>query len=83
LSNAVAAKVINRKKWLILGSFRMFPFKLHSNDIHVICPKNKPFFAETLKAEKQWRSHQSGIGEADVFSLSFALLLACMFANYL
>jgi len=47
----LAAKVLNRKKWLILGSFRMFPFKLHSNDVHVICPKNKPFFAETLKAE--------------------------------
>ena len=27
---------------------------------HAICPKNKPFFAETLKAEKWWRSHQSG-----------------------
>jgi hypothetical protein len=48
----LAAKVLNRKKWLILGSFRMYPFKLHSNDILVICPKNKPFFAETLKAEK-------------------------------
>jgi len=22
-----------------------------------ICPKNKPFFTETLKAEEQWRSH--------------------------
>jgi hypothetical protein len=37
----------------------MYPFKLHSNDFLVICPKNKPFFAETLKAGKQWRSHQS------------------------
>jgi hypothetical protein len=24
----------------------------HSNDFPVICPKNKPFLAETLKAEK-------------------------------
>jgi hypothetical protein len=30
----------------------MYPFKLHSNDFPVIFPKNKPFFAETLKAEK-------------------------------
>jgi hypothetical protein len=35
------------------------PFTLHSNGIHAICPKNKPFYAETLKAEKQWLSHQS------------------------
>ena len=28
----------------------MYPFKLHSNDFPVICPKNKPFLAETLKA---------------------------------
>jgi len=47
----LAAKVLNRKKWLILGSFRMYPFKLHSNGVLAICPKNKPFFAETLKAE--------------------------------
>jgi hypothetical protein len=33
--------------------------------------------------EKQWRSHYSGIGEADVFVLSFALPLAFMFADYL
>jgi hypothetical protein len=25
----------------------------HSNDFPVICPKNEPFFAETLNAEKQ------------------------------
>jgi hypothetical protein len=35
----------------------MYPFKLHSNGVLAICPKNKPFFAETLKAEKQWRCH--------------------------
>ena len=29
------------------------PFNLHSNDFPVICPKNKPFYAETLKAEEQ------------------------------
>jgi|TARA_R110002096_G_scaffold281271_1_gene475483 hypothetical protein len=28
----------------------MYPFKLHSNGVLAICPKNKPFFAETLKA---------------------------------
>jgi hypothetical protein len=38
------SKVLNRKKWLILGSFRMYPFKLHSNGVLAICPKNKPFF---------------------------------------
>jgi hypothetical protein len=31
----------------------MYPFKLHSNGILAICPKNKPFYAETLKAGKQ------------------------------
>jgi hypothetical protein len=31
--------------------------KLHSNGVLDICPKNKPFSAETLKAEKQWQSH--------------------------
>jgi hypothetical protein len=36
----------------------MYPFKLHSNGILAICPKNKPFFAETLKAGRQWLSHQ-------------------------
>ena len=30
----------------------MCPSNFHSNDFHVICPKNKPFFAETLKAGK-------------------------------
>jgi hypothetical protein len=30
----------------------MYPFKLHSNDFPVIFPKNKPFYAETLKAGK-------------------------------
>jgi hypothetical protein len=29
----------------------MYPFNLHSNDFSVIFPKNKPFLAETLKAE--------------------------------
>jgi hypothetical protein len=24
-----------------------------------LCPKNKPFYAETSHAEKPWRSHQS------------------------
>jgi hypothetical protein len=52
------SKVLNRKKWLILASLRMYPFKLHSNGFLAICPKNKPFLAETLKAEEQWRSHQ-------------------------
>jgi hypothetical protein len=47
----LATKVLNRTKRLILGSFRMCPFNLHSNDFPVICPKNKPFLAETLKAE--------------------------------
>jgi hypothetical protein len=54
----LATKVLNRKKWLILGSLRMYPFTLHSNGVLAICPKNKPFLAETLKAGKQWRSHQ-------------------------
>jgi len=59
----------------------MYPFKLHSNDFPVICPKNKPFLAETLKAGKQWQSHQRiKIGEADAFV--FGPTLACMFANY-
>jgi hypothetical protein len=44
-------KFLTAQKWLILGSFRMCPFNLHSNDFPVICPKNKPFLAETLKAE--------------------------------
>jgi hypothetical protein len=48
----LATKVFKRKKWLILRSLRMYPFELHSNDFLVICPKNKPFFAETLKAGK-------------------------------
>jgi hypothetical protein len=69
----LATKVINRKKWLILGSFRMYPFKLHSNGILAICPKNKPFLAELERRKLQWRSHQSGTGEADVFALYFAL----------
>ena len=47
----LATKVFNRKKWLILGSFRMYPFNLHSNGVHAICPNNKPFLAETLNAE--------------------------------
>ncbi|MFT4742026.1 MAG: hypothetical protein ACI9L9_002823, partial [Marivirga sp.] len=29
------------------------------NGVLAICPKNKPFYAETLHAEKQWRGHQS------------------------
>jgi hypothetical protein len=29
----------------------MYPFKLHSNGIITISPKNKLFLAETLKAE--------------------------------
>jgi hypothetical protein len=29
----------------------MYPFKLHSNVVLAICPKNKPFLAETLQAE--------------------------------
>jgi|TARA_R110000868_G_scaffold6770_8_gene37777 hypothetical protein len=29
----------------------MYPFKLHSNGVLAISPKNKPFLAETLKAE--------------------------------
>ena len=46
---------------------------------HVICPKNKPFFTETLKAEEQWRSHQTSYRR----SRCFCPALACMFANYL
>jgi len=30
----------------------MYPFNLHSNGVLAICPKNKPFVAETLKAGK-------------------------------
>tara|TARA_R110002167_G_scaffold180503_2_gene380755 strand:- start:4468 stop:4611 length:144 start_codon:yes stop_codon:yes gene_type:complete len=30
----------------------MYPFKLHSNGILAICPKNKPFLAETLNTGK-------------------------------
>lgn len=48
----LATKVLNRKKWLILGSLRMYPFKLHSNVVLAICSKNKPFCAETLNAGK-------------------------------
>jgi hypothetical protein len=48
----LTTKVFNRTKRLILRSFRMCPFKLHSNDFLVICPKKTPFYAETLKAEK-------------------------------
>jgi hypothetical protein len=55
----LAAKVFNRIKWLILRSFRMCPFKLHSNDFLIICPENKPFYVETLKAEKQRLCRQS------------------------
>ena len=50
----------------------------------VICPKNKPFFAETLKAGKavaeppKWLSTKSML-----FFLSFALPLAFMFAEHL
>jgi hypothetical protein len=29
----------------------MYAFKLYSNDVLVIFPKNKPFLAETLKAK--------------------------------
>jgi len=48
----LATKVFNRKKQLILGSLRMYPFKLCSNGVLAICPKNKPFLAETLNAGK-------------------------------
>jgi hypothetical protein len=30
----------------------MYPFNLHSNGVLAICPKNKPFLAESLKAGK-------------------------------
>jgi hypothetical protein len=30
----------------------MCPSKLHSNGVLAICPKNKPFYSATLKAEK-------------------------------
>jgi hypothetical protein len=54
--------------------FDLNPFKLHSNDVHVICPKNKPFFAETLKAEKAVAEPpMTKIGKADALILSFDL----------
>jgi hypothetical protein len=40
-----------------------------SSFTHVICLKNKPFCAENLKAEKQWRSHQSGYRRRRCFCL--------------
>jgi hypothetical protein len=68
----LTTKVFNRKKWLILGSFRMYPFKLHSNGVLAICPKNKPFLAETLKAEKavaEPPKNEIGVAEALAFDL--------------
>jgi hypothetical protein len=47
------------------------PSKLLSNGILAICPKNKPFFAETLKAEKQWHSHQSGYRQCRILLSSY------------
>jgi hypothetical protein len=42
------------------------PSKLHSNGILAICPNNKPFFAETLKAGKSsGGATKAVIGEAD------------------
>jgi hypothetical protein len=69
----LAAKVFNRKKWLILRSFQMYPFKLHSNDVHVIYPKNKPFFAETLKAGKAVAVPPKRVSAKPIFFLSYAL----------
>jgi hypothetical protein len=52
----------------------MYPFKLHSNDFLVICPKNKPFFVETLKAGKAVAEPPKiKIGKADLLSY----LLTC------
>jgi hypothetical protein len=52
----LAAKVLNRKKWLIIGA----------NGKDAICPNNKPFFAETLKAGKSsGGATKAVIGEAD------------------
>jgi len=45
--------------------FVLNPFKIHSNDVLVICPKNKPFFAETLKAGKAVAEPpKMGVGKA-------------------
>jgi len=68
----LAPKVLNRKKWLIIGSFRMYPFKLHSNGVLAICPKNKPFLAETLNAGKavaEPPKNEIGVAEALAFDL--------------
>jgi hypothetical protein len=59
--------MVNSKKWLILASFRMYPSKLLSNDVLVICPKNKPFFSETLKAGKAVAEPPNKIDGADAF----------------
>jgi len=53
----------------------MYHFKLHSNGVLAIWPKNKLLLAETLKSKEQWRSHQRGIGDADVFALPLAWML--------
>ena len=61
---ARATKVFNRKKmaysWVVTNVSLQAPLKwFPARRPLVICPKNKPFFAETLKAEQQRLCRQS------------------------
>jgi hypothetical protein len=49
----------------------MYPFKLHSNGVLAICPKNKPFFAETLKAGKAVAEPPKLMLTRSIISLSY------------
>jgi hypothetical protein len=50
----------------------MYPFTLHSNNGHVIWPKNKPFLAETLNARK------SSVGGTKDDSIAQAIMITAV-----
>ncbi|MFT5839556.1 MAG: hypothetical protein ACI9UT_002061 [Flavobacteriales bacterium] len=53
----------------------MYPFKLHSNDFHVICPKNKPFYTEILEAGKAVAEPPKLISTKSILVISAAMNL--------
>lgn len=76
--NTAVNNVFNRKNQLILESLQIYLFKLHSNDFSArrplsFVPKISYFMLKLSRREKQWQSYQRGIGEADVFVLTFTL----------
>jgi hypothetical protein len=78
----LAAKFLNHKNGLFLGRFECFPSSSTQMTSMSFASRISHCLLKLQRRKLQWRSHQSGIGEADVF-FSFALPLAFMFANYL